>query len=261
MANVSKSDQRRERAAAKRAEIAARESRERKVQLIGGLVVVVVVAAILAIGVFGNRSSEAPQNTGSVPSAVDQSTGAYTLNPDTSASHTMELWEDFQCPACRDFEYSYAETYKKLADRNIVKVILHPASFLDTHFPGSYSAKAISAWGCAVSLGSTQAWEYHKNLYANQNPTEGGGWTTQQLVDIADASSVTSAQKPAFKKCVEGGDYLKWSDVATNFFQQSGIQSTPTIWVDGKAIPDATLSEAFKGGPDGFYKLIKGMVS
>lgn len=158
---MSKSEERREQAAAARQASQTAEKREKTVRLVGTGAIVIVVAVILGIGVLGSRSDNAPSDGGTIPASVDQTTGAWTLNPQTSATGVMDLYEDFQCPGCKAFEAAYAETYKKLADENVVKVVIHPAAFLDQRYSGENSSRAISAWGCAIDAG--KGWEFHRD--------------------------------------------------------------------------------------------------
>lgn len=247
---MSKSEERRAQAAAARQASQVAEKRERTIRLIGTGVIVVVVAAIIGIGVMGSRSDNAPSDNGTIPAAVDQETGGWTLNPNTTATAVMDLYEDFQCPGCRDFEASFAETYKQLADDNVVKVIIHPAAFLDQRFAGENSARAISAWGCAIDAG--KGWEFHRDLYAAQSATEGAGWTDAQFGVVAKTAGITGDKLKTFQKCVVDRSYMKWANVGTKKFSDDGIASTPTIKVNGVEATGNDLASI-----DAFTKYVK----
>lgn len=247
---MSKSEERRAQAAAARQATQVAEKRERTIRLVGTGVIVVVVAAIIGIGVMGSRSDNAPSEEGSIPAAVDQETGAWTLNPSTTATAVMDVYEDFQCPGCRNFEAAYAETYKKLADENVVKVLIHPAAFLDQRFTGENSARAISAWGCAIDAG--KGWEFHRDLYAAQPEQEGKGWTDAEFGVVAKTAGITGDKLATFQKCVADRSYMKWASLGTKKFSEDGIESTPTVKVNGVQATDADFASV-----EAFTKFVK----
>lgn len=247
---MSKSEDRRAQAAAARQASAAAEKRERSIRLIGTIAIIVVVAGIIGVGVMGSRKQDANPVTGTIPASVNQKDGSFVLNPSTSATAVMDLYEDFQCPGCKNFEELYADTYKQLADDNVVKVVFHPAAFLDNNFPGENSARAINAWGCAIDAG--QAWAFHKALYASQPEKEGAGWTDAAFAAVAGTAGITGDKLTTFKKCVADKSYLKWSSVATQKFYDDGVQSTPTVKVNGVEAPNTAFASA-----DEFIKWVK----
>lgn len=249
-------EERRAKAAAQRQAQLAAESRERKIRWIGTAVVVVLVAGIIGVAVLGSRNENAPSNGGTFPAAVDATNATYTFNPNTSAKGTLELWEDFQCPACRDFEEVLGVAVKKLADRNIVKVVLHPAAFLDARYTGENSSRAISAFGCATDLGPATAWEMHKQLFANQAATEGDGWDDAKLISIGQLAGIKGSDLSTFKKCVTGQNYMKWAAEGTTKFYDAKIGGTPTVILNGKEVDLADQTQNLRD-PAVFYAYIK----
>lgn len=250
---MAKSDERKAKAQELKVQQQAAERRERNIRIIGTLSVVAIIAGIFAV-VLTQRDSAAPSNDGTIPALVNQDDGSYTYNPDTTATDTMELWEDFQCPGCGAFESTFGAKVTQMADENLVKLIVHPAAFLDRNFAGQYSTKATSAWGCALEIDEAKAWKFRAAVFANQNPTEGEGWTNDQFLQLAQASGFTTDDLPTLTQCYQDVAHAKWAAVSTQTFYDSGIKSTPTIWLNGEAITD---DAALSNGPDGLYNWVK----
>ncbi|MEY3407639.1 MAG: hypothetical protein RL038_700, partial [Actinomycetota bacterium] len=248
---MSKAEERRTQAEAARKAASSAEKKERMIRNIGAAVVVAIVAVIIGIGVLASGDSDTvTPSTGTVPSAVDQSTGAWTVNPDSSATAVLETFEDFQCPGCGAFEAIFGDAMQDLIDEDVVKVVYRPAVFLDDRIPGSNSARALNALGCAIN--QDKGFEYKALVYAAQPTTEGQGWTDGQLTNLGAAAGV--ADQDAFAACVADGDHLKWGAVADEAFGASGVSSTPTIRLNGTEIPAELISNA---DPEAFIAWVK----
>ena len=234
---------RREAAAALKSQAAAAESRDRRIKIIGGIVVAVVVVGIIAAGVIGAQSAKPsadPNNA--IPKGVLSDTYGWPLQPLDDAKSTLTIYEDPQCPYCKAFEAQFGETVVKLADAGTVNVVYQMSAFLDRNFPNSKQAsrRAIGALGCAIDQGVGTA--YHRLVYANQPADEGTGWTNDQLLKIGEASALKGDALNSFNACVNSGTYLGWSDNATKHFDDEQIPGTPYLALDGKQVPDAALA-------------------
>lgn len=234
---------RREEAAALKKQAAAAESRDRRIKFIGGGVVALVVVGIIAAGVLGAQSSKPKADPGNaIPTGVLTDTYGWPVKPIDAAKSTLSIYEDPQCPFCKQFEQAFGGTIKQLADDGTVNVVFQMASFLDRKLPQSSQAsrRAIGAFGCAIDAGV--GLEYHRLIYANQPAEEGTGWTDEQLLALGSAAGLSESQYPAFRDCVNDGRYLGWADNAQQHFDDEQIPGTPYIALDGKEIPDSALA-------------------
>src|SRR5204863_10129589 len=85
----------------------------------------------------------------------------------------VDMYEDFQCPNCRDFEAADGATLKTWQQAGIVRLVYHPVAFLDQASSTHYSTRALDA-AASVEDSSPDAFQaFHDLLYANQ-PAEGG---------------------------------------------------------------------------------------
>jgi hypothetical protein len=240
MAKERESKSTREKAAAARAEqMAAEKRRERTVRIIGAIGVVVVVVLIIGLAVIVPRiSSDDSANGGTPMPAPDPNaavpTGVYGADgvapwgvPVGSASETsplLEIWEDFQCPACGSLEELNGAGIQSLATDGKVRLVWRPTAFLDNNLGNTASAAAINAWGCAIDAGKTI--EYHDVIYANQPAVEGEGWTREQ-----------------FNDCLTSNRYLGWAANSTQAFYDGNIQGTPSGVLNGTPLEGAQLAD------------------
>ena len=244
--------QRREQAAAARAaQQAAEARRDRTIKIVGGLAVLVVVGAIIAVGVIGSRSgdnggSAGPTNdpAAKLPQTVQTSTYGVPYGTGTDAVPLLEVWEDFQCPACAAVEKANGAGMEKLATDGKIRLLWRPTYFLDTNLKNDSSKRAIMAWGCAIDQGKAK--EYHNAVFANQPATEGEGYTDEKLIAIAEQVGITGAKKDQFTTCLNDRVYAGWAQNSEAAFQAAGVPGTPTGYLNGKEIQAATLADPAK---------------
>jgi protein-disulfide isomerase len=231
---------------------AAKAKRENLIRWIGVGAVTALVAGVVIIGFVGNTSSTTPGantteshlNDGGYPTkGIDSTNLSWSPNPDSKAASTLVIWEDFQCPACRQFEQTMGSTVEALAANDTVHVEYRMATFLDNKFPkADYSShRAINAFGCAIEAGFGQ--KYHDIIYINQPVTEGTGYTNEVLTDFAKTAGYNDVV--GFGNCVNSYKYMKWASDSGQKFYDEGISGTPTVLLDGvEATQDAFKSPA-----------------
>jgi protein-disulfide isomerase len=235
--------------AAREAAEAEQRRRDRRIRIIGAVVLIAIVGGIIAAAVVfrpkpadpGSIVADAKIPTGALPS---DNTNAFGVPYKTSANKpVLAIWEDFQCPICGNFEKTMGATVTKLADDGKVTVIHRPTTFLDQAHPesNSASARATAAWGCAIDAGKGEA--YHNQLFANQPTVEGTGWTDQQLMDFGTAVGITGDAAATFQKCYTDKTYTQWTTNSYLTFINDGVAGTPTAYLNGKEVPSATLTD------------------
>ena len=109
-------------------------------------------------------------------------------------------------------------------------------------FIGPESILAASAAGCASDAGKFL--EFHTALYANQPKTENSGlWNAQVLTILGIGVGVKDKN---FSECVKSSKYEGWlSNIETDATKQ-GVNSTPTVFVNGKLMPTTNYLDVKK---------------
>jgi protein-disulfide isomerase len=245
---------RRERAAAARNEAQASEKRrERTARIVGAVAVVAVVVGIIGVAVIARNSSDAanqvtrvdPDPNAPLPEGVLGADSPYAFGvPYGSVQEgvpVLELWEDFQCPACGALEQVNGAGIAELAETGKIQLIWRPTHFLDANLGNDASNRAIAAWGCAIDAGKVR--EFHDLVYVNQPADEGLGYTQDQLIGFGEEAGIAGADLETFTQCVQDGTYRAWAANSNQEFQSAGIQGTPYGLLNGVVVENATLAD------------------
>lgn len=242
MSNASGKQSPREKAkAAKKAADAAQKRRERLIRLLGAGAVLIVVAAIIVFSVMSSNKGgggDGGDPNAALPSGVDATSYAYQVTGNPAAGIPLvQLWEDFQCPACKRFETTFRPSVDTWAAEGTINLQLRPTTFLDKKLQQSNdtSARATSAWGCAVDAG--RPLEYHRAVFAIQPAVEGTPISQDQLIELGRTVGISDSSFDSFSSCVTSSKYLGWAANSTDVFFKDGVPGTPTIYVNGKELP------------------------
>ncbi|MGH3391053.1 MAG: DsbA family protein, partial [Actinomadura sp.] len=144
----------------------------------------------------------------------------------------LEVFEDFQCPACKNFEATNGDTLKRLAAEGKVKVVYRPFRLFNQDPLKSNSQRAAGAAACAPA----DKWvAFHDIIFRNQPPEGTEGFANDDLIGWAGEAGISGA---AFEKCVTGGEQNAKVEQATQFATGAGIEGTPTLKLDGTRLGD-----------------------
>ena len=107
-------------------EAKVRAARVRTLFLTSGLGIVVVLVSVIAIGVQANRADI----SGTLTSA--NATAATGVTIGKPAPVSVDVFEDFQCPVCKQFEAATSADLAARVKAGTVLVRYHPISLLDS---------------------------------------------------------------------------------------------------------------------------------
>jgi len=194
-------------------------------------------------------------NSGKAPQSGTPGTGTTTTVATPTVSETADVvlgdanapvslieYGDYQCPFCHDF---FKETESVIRDQYIktgkVKMVFRNFSFL-----GPESDTAAAAAECAKD--QQHFWDYHDALY-NAETKDGkennGNITRAFLIKLAGDAKL---DVPAFTSCVDSGKYATKIQQDMQDAQQYGVNSTPTVFINGQkfegALPTAQFTAA-----------------
>ena len=144
----------------------------------------------------------------------------------------VDVYIDFQCPFCRQFELASGDAIDLLLDRQMIRFVRHPMNFLDTASTTHYSTRAAAA--AAAASDARRFHEYAHALFEYQPPEGGPGLADDQLIALGQTVGITD---PSFARAVKEGRYRPWPSFVTEQAFARGIGGTPSVFVQGKAIP------------------------
>lgn len=200
-----------------------KEAREKKIRTIvtfSTIGVVVVGLVVLLIWVLAPTLSKKPAAAGSYGLSVGVAT----------APVTIDIYQDFMCPYCGQFERAQSADMKALVDAGKVKVVFHLMNFLDSSSNGAkYSTRAAEAFATVAKQQPDKALAFNTALYADQ-PAEGStGLTDAQLADRARSAGVSESVIATFASRPNAAFVTKSNQAAVD----EGITSTPTVKING----------------------------
>jgi len=222
------------------------EAERRRSRIINIAIAVVVILAVTTIFVLVQKSRNSGPATATLPKTVTQDGGGVTVGQD-SAPVTVDMWLDFQCPNCKQFETVNAPQMAAMTDSGQIRVVYHPLSFLDQHWQNTASALAANAFGCSADYGLAQ--KYQSTVFANQPPVEGTGYTSDQLIQWGKDIGITDSNWPS---CVQDQPYANWVKQVESSMTSQGVTGTPTLFINGQRVspkeqgPMMTNPAAFK---------------
>jgi protein-disulfide isomerase len=157
----------------------------------------------------------------------------------------MDVWADFQCPACDAFTGS-VEPY-------LIDTYIRPGNarltFHDIATIGNESLGAAIAARCADRQG--KFWQYHDLLFANQAAENSGAFTRARSQQFAQSLGLDLV---AFTACLDDTDVEDAVRAETLSGLSSGVAETPTLFVNGVIVKPATSSAAINAAVEAALK-------
>lgn len=225
--------------------------------VVAGVALVIVLAVVVGAALWLVNRNKPADLPAAIPLAADGpeyrvvAQGDTIVTGDPQAPVTIDVYEDFLCPGCGEFEKVYHQRLAQAAADGKARVVYHPVAITDRlSVPPGYSTLAAGATFCAAEAGIFP--RFHDSLFATQ-PAEGGpGWTSAQLQqlarDLGAGDSVASCMQAGVDRRVAAS-----TEIARRFIRglrPDGRFGTPSVVVNG-ALVDADdarwLDQALSG--------------
>lgn len=214
--------------AAMAAVLAAEKRRQRT--LWGAL----VGAAVLLVGGIVGYGVYASQRTDQVTFPRGVAAGDNTGIAAGSGPVKVDVYLDFLCPSCRNFEEATKQTLDPLVAQNKITLVNHPVAILDDKSDGTgYSTRAAAAAGCAAEGGKFDA--FAGALFAQQPEEFRTTPKDAALIDVGRGVGLGDD----FAACVREKRFRGWVRHNTEEAGRRGLTGTPYVLVNGKTIPEA----------------------
>jgi protein-disulfide isomerase len=152
-----------------------------------------------------------------------------SLGP-ASAPVTLVEFSDFQCPFCQRVSPTLKQVKETYGDK--VRVVWKDFPLTQIH-PQAF--KASEAAHCAADQG--KFWEFHDRLFANQQAL--------QPADLKKHAADLGLDGAAFATCLDSSKYGERVRDGVAQGSRLGVNSTPTIYINGRVLSGAQPYEAF----------------
>jgi protein-disulfide isomerase len=209
-----------------------------------GIVVAVVLVLALA-GTFGvqywrSHSKVSVSSNGRIEPAMITGPGTsgrgVTVGTAGAKAH-IDLYVDFRCPHCAEFEKDSGATIDKLVADGTATVTYWPLGFVDA----KSSPRLANAFAAAAANG--KALSFADELYDDFSKA----WTNDQLIELGKQLGVGDA---TFQQAVQNNTYSGWLDSVRKAADDRGVTGTPTVYVNDKQIEPKQLT------PDGLRQAV-----
>lgn len=189
--------------------------------LVGGLAVVAIAVMFGARPTPVAADPAADVTVARAPASL--ATDGFVIGR-ADAPVTIDLYEDFQCPACEAWGRNVFPSLvsNELAD-GTVRIV-----FRDMAFLGPESTDAGRAAYAAAQQG--KFWDMWATLYANQGRENSGAFSRDRLVAMADRLRLDVAR---FETDMDSSAARAAIDGSRSEAGRAGVTSTPTLVIDG----------------------------
>lgn len=147
-----------------------------------------------------------------------------TAQGSADAPVVVEVFEDFQCPACRVFTLQSEPLLEaEWIASGQVRLVFRQYPFI-----GPESTRAAHASLCAAE--QDRFWDYHDILFANQIGENVGAYTERRLLAFAESLGL---QMSRFESCLDQERYQDVIETEVALGTEYGIDGTPSIVING----------------------------
>jgi protein-disulfide isomerase len=216
--------------AEERRKAAKRKERLTRFGLVAGVLALIVGGYFLVTNLGSDKPDTAPSGA----------SGNYGMViGDADAPKEIVVYEDFLCPFCGQLEKTVRDRLDAAVEAGEVNVEYRPLPFLERI--SDYSPESANAFAVVLDAsGPEVAKAFHDLLFDNQPSEEGPFPSTDDLVDLAvEAGADESDVRPG----IEDMAFEGWVAAAGEAASKEGINSTPTVFIDGQKAEGETLAD------------------
>lgn len=247
---MSKSNRERSRAERAAAALVEQQRAESRRKLLVGGGIVAAILLIIGVGVIVQSQRDTTGDDAAAPGEPTSSTsGSESPSGDTGldrglkvapvdtyglgvgdpkAPVKIEIFEDFVCPFCKNFEAASQEKLRQAAKDGKAFLVYRPIAFLTP-----YSASSLNAFAVVQDkAGAQTALKFHDQLFDNQPPED----DDPRIDWLVDQAVATGAKEADVKAGIEGDDFKQWVANGADEASKRGVNSTPTVFVDGEQV-------------------------
>lgn len=152
-----------------------------------------------------------------------------SIGPETAAVTLVEF-SDFQCPFCRQTVPTLERIRETYGDQ--VRVVWKDFPLTQIH-PEAF--KAAEAGNCAREQG--RFWEYHDQLFDNQQALRPD--------DLKQHAVAAGLDEASFNACLDSARHGGRVQEHVSLGTELGINSTPTVFINGRRVTGAQPYETF----------------
>ncbi|WP_026551207.1 thioredoxin domain-containing protein [Arthrobacter sp. H20] len=150
-----------------------------------------------------------------------------------AASEPVQVvsYVDVNCVFCAEFESTHADQIQEWLDAGEITMEHRNLAYLDRNSSTDYSSRGANALACVAEESPEAYFDYSAGLFAN--------YENGELDDDGLATLASSVGAVDISTCLSESTFRPWVNFTTAAAELDGISGTPTIYVDGEAVPEA----------------------
>jgi protein-disulfide isomerase len=153
-----------------------------------------------------------------------------------TAPVVLQLYSDFQCPACKQFVTDQLPSLLNDFIRpGMLRIEAHDIDILGRGTPNESLDLAV---GAACAAEQDRYWQFHDFVFWNQGRENKGDHNAAFIANVATAAGVDMA---TWNTCIAKPEVRTAADAASRAAISSGINQTPTLVINGQTqagVPD-----------------------
>lgn len=215
----------------------------------------IVMLVLIGFAVLGFFHKESPKQSAQPSTKVSLDLEGQPMLGDSDAPVAIVEFGDFKCPACKEWEKSiFPKVKKDLIDTKKARLY-----FINYPFIGADSKMVAETAEALYAQKPELFWTFYQAIYLHQ-PDETKTWGTKSFLVSFVQKYVKDADIDRLKKDLDTRRYRENVQKDLEIAKKAGVDSTPTIFVDGKRVEEKALnSTRYESSPYNL-NLIKRMV-
>jgi protein-disulfide isomerase len=206
--------------------------RKRNLAIQIGLTAAVVIFAVALVLYIVMGSDK--KHSGEMQAVRIASSDVIKKDGSSDPKAVLALYEDFQCPHCRDFEKTIGPAIEQLVKSGAIATDYYMVAILDSSANQKYSTRAANAAYCVADADTTADKEmfmrFHTALFAQQPPEGAPAPDNAGLIETARQAGIAPDK---ITDCVNSG---KYTDMVGGLASAAKITATPTVRLNGEDI-------------------------
>ncbi len=221
------------RLAAERKRQAARDKQRRLLAIVLGSVVAVAVIVVGTVLVIDqkNKNGRAEVHQGALAPLTRQDDGSIVMAQSGVTKPELEIFEDFQCPICKQFEEATGKTVQELAEQGKVKVVYRPFHLFGQQ-KDPIRINSLRSAEAALCVPADKWISYHDALFKFQ-PAEGSEGFARRPGEVGQGRR---RHRPELGEARAGRAEEATVTSMTNYAQERGVDGTPTVFLNGQKL-------------------------
>ncbi|GHD15483.1 hypothetical protein GCM10007147_02850 [Nocardiopsis kunsanensis] len=175
--------------------------RNRTLLVVGAAAAVVLL--VVGIGYVILSSDRGDGYEGEIAQQTLQSDGSVVMAQEGAEAPVVQVYADYQCPACRQFENLNGDTLKEKAAQGEAIVQFHPVSIFAQQPVPTSSNSLRGAVAARTAADHDVFVEYNDILFANQPNQQEEGFAPSELQEWFDGLDTTEEQQADFAERLE----------------------------------------------------------